>query len=311
MHLYVYSDAKPARVAARLWKDGLRNLLDSKESADATHEVDIVATLDALAAQRTAVPDATFVVSDPVRRTRRLANFMPTAAGAATSSWQDALGIDAAAAVPHLPNLASFALRGKPRLLDQFREQEHKSKPRRIVVFLTPLQSMLPSKGLERYRGYHDFFKWELADYLDDAASDANPHFLSLAEQPDSGFDVQDILLRMRRHAQAQAHAFAKVDELASIVANADHFITDDRNYAFMARGIGVRTVLLSDRPAREDADAALFGPGYIEPYTVSRDILHHRFALLENWLEDTDLLAAARAAAAGALTGPDHLFVS
>ncbi len=311
MHLYVYSDAKPARVAARLWKDGLRNILEPQESADDTHEVDIVATLDAFAAQRSATPDAKFVVSDPVRRSKRLANFMPVAQTAAAPAWQDALGLTDAVPVPHLPNLAAFALRGKPRLLDQFRAPESKAKPRRIAVFLTPLQSMLPSKGLERYRGYHDFFKWELADFLDDASSDANVHLLSPAENEDSGFDVQDILLRMRRHEQASAHAFAKVDELASIVANADRFITDDRNYAFMARGIGVHTVLLSDRPARDDADADLFGPGYIEPYTASRDLLHYRFALLEGWLDDAGLLAAARTQAARALTGPDHLFVS
>jgi hypothetical protein len=311
MHLYVYSEVKPARVAARLWKDGLRNLLESQEPADATHEVDIVATLDALAAQRNAAPGAKFVLSDPVRRGKRLANFMPVAQTAVGPPWQDALAIADDTPVPHLPNLAAFAVRGKPRLLDRFRAQESKAKRRRIAVLLTPLQSMLPSKALERYRGYHDFFKWELADYLDEASSYANTHLLSPADNEDAAFDVQDVVLRMRKHEQASAHSFGKVDELLSLVANAHGFITDDRTYAFMARGVGVHTILLSDRPARDDSDAALFGPGYIEPYTASRDTLQHRFALLENWPHESELLDTARAAATAALTGPDHLFVS
>jgi hypothetical protein len=241
-----------------------------------------------------------------------IANFMPGPGSAeGAPDWRSALGLAPDTRLPHLPCPATFALAARPHLKDKFREGEHKGKKRRITVFLAPLMPVLGEPQQERYISYHDFFKWELGAYLDELAPHFNTHFLHPAADTDAAFDAQDISLRMKKNHTAQLQGFDKLDELASLITNSDRFITDDRNLALMARGVGTKVVLLSDLYHSDDPDASLLGAGYIEPYSFSKDTLRRRFESLEAQTEEQSSVASAKTKAADMLAGPDYLFES
>jgi hypothetical protein len=311
MQIYVYSDARPGRIAAKLWREGAQNIFAAHAPLETADDVQFIPALDSFAAKRQEAPDARFVVVEPPRHVRRVASFLPAEPDEAAPDWRTALGLEAEAALPRLPPLASFTLRSRPRLIDSMRAGEHGGRKQRIAVFLSPLLNFQPAKQLQRYIGYHDFFKWELSEYLDQESAGANIHFLYCNDYPDSAFDTQDISLRMRRHDAALQHGYSRFDELASLLANSTRLITDDRNLACMAHGIGVAVAFLADRYAADDPDAALFGPGHIEPYSFSAETLRRRFRALEQFGAAKELLAAAGAEAARLLTGADRVLVS
>ena len=308
MKVYGYSTTKPARIVGKMWSEGLKNLRKSyPEAFPLQPDFTMVPSVQA-GLEKAKEPEAKIVLCQPVAPRKRLAAYMPDSPVPPEAGWAEALNLGEEPLI-RLPNLASFALPTPAGYKESFRAQEHKGKGRRIAVFLSPLR-FTAEQGQQRFMSYHDFVKWELSSYLDDHVEKHNVHLLSWADNPDSEFDAQDIQLRIRRSYSTYLQPIERYDEVASMLSNVHQFITDDRNLALMARGLGRRVVFLSDSYASDDPDAALLGPGYFEPYTFCAETLRRRVVELNDWKPDAEMIEANKMAAAALFTGTNKIFV-
>ncbi|MBE9605544.1 hypothetical protein IAI18_11750 [Acetobacteraceae bacterium H6797] len=308
MKAYGYAATKPARIVGKIWSEGMKNLRKGNPDLFPLNlEFSMLPNIQSAADKLGSEADVKVLLCKPAAPTKRLGAFMP-AGGPDIEGPSKMLGVSNVAALPRLPNPASFALQTPAGFKESFRAGEHKGKSRRIAVLLSPLRfTNEPSQ--QRFVSYHDFVKWELSSYLDDNVTNFNVHILSWADTPDAEYDAQDLSLRIRRTHSTYLHKIEKYDELASMVSNAHRFITDDRNLALLARGLGKQVAFLSDSYASEDPDAALLGPGYLEPYTFCAETLRRRFEALNDWKVDPKLVEANKKAASAIFASASKIF--
>jgi hypothetical protein len=311
MKIFGYSSAKPSRIVNKVWIEGFKSLKCELPGLTAGEpRFEMLDSIDDVKAQISKDPNAKLVICATSSIQKRISGYMPTCQDY-LKDLNISFKLGKNAQFKKIPRLANFALPTAPGIKDHFKNSEHATKRHRITLFLTPLSDFSSDPQLQRFVSYHDFIKWEIASFLDSQAPKFNIHVPTWDEDSNAEYDAQDIVMRMKLMHAVSFHKLQKFDDLVSLACNSSYLITDHRDLALMARSVGVNAVLLSDRYAFEDLDAAILGPGYFEPFTFSAETLHRRINLLNKWQDSPQILCSAKSTVEAELFGSNQFFES
>lgn len=183
-----------------------------------------------------------------------------------------------------IPTLALAALAQPANFAARFKQLEHKAKNSRAAVVLSGA-GVFTEKGLDyRSASYLQFFRNELASFLDTIVARQNIHMIGLSTaetRDDVDFDMQDLVLRMHAaHAPIQ-HSGLNGHEILSIVSNCSLVLTDNREVAAVSRRCGALVLFFANQFAEELPEAGIYGPGLFEPYSISAAAIERRLMRL------------------------------